>query len=356
MSSEEIVNENFIIEEEFPDHHFRTELPNILEEISLSHLQFRIYWAIKKVAGDKGKSWQSMDAIAKRCGCSIRALQTNLASLCVNFPILKNRPLIKLQKRKKPDGSWDTSIIHIVNIWDVNGTFYREKLAKKQAEKDQLGGGAANAPGVVQQMHQGGAANAPKEETEKKNRDSAVSIRAEITETHKTISPPLPPVSGFSEKSLPFQKDRKKVTALNADKNWYTALPMDQREVFDEAIRFVPPKGPKLEQNFLTAMLKKHGAARVKDAFEHSKQACIKTEIKNSFGGMVRVALDKGFRPMTDEAYQNREMAKKICFDNPSFKALEKYVSHTSGWSYDYTQRDFLIVLCEKVDSMKAYA
>jgi hypothetical protein len=69
-------------------------------------------------------------------------------------------PLLRKQERKKKDGSSDTSLYTVINIWNVN-----TKLYSKENNTEKKEGG-----GVVHQMHQGGAPGADKEEHIKNER------------------------------------------------------------------------------------------------------------------------------------------------------------------------------------------
>lgn len=148
---------NFEIEEELPDHHFRTEIPNILFDIGLEPLVFATYCYLKRIAGDKGKSWQSNRKIADSIGISKRKLIDIIEILQTPHPVLKIS-LIKVQHRKKPDGSPDTNLITMVNLWGLNGKHFRyNNLSKNE------GGSAGDALGGARYAP-GGALNAHKEE------------------------------------------------------------------------------------------------------------------------------------------------------------------------------------------------
>lgn len=45
--------ENYYVYENKPDHHYRTEIPNIVFDLDLSDSQFRLYSQLKRIAGGK---------------------------------------------------------------------------------------------------------------------------------------------------------------------------------------------------------------------------------------------------------------------------------------------------------------
>ena len=155
------------IQEEKPDHHFRTEIPNIISDMveigELSHYDAMTYFTLKRICGDAGKSFYSIPNIAKKCGFSEDTVRKSLKKLSQEIPLIGSI-LIKIQKRLKQDGSADSSLITIVNIWRKNGNFYRERKEIKKCL-----GGSSDQPGVVVGTNQGGSWERDKEEPLKKN-------------------------------------------------------------------------------------------------------------------------------------------------------------------------------------------
>lgn len=177
LKSEKIlhVSNEYEINEEKPDHHFRTEIPNIIFELNLSPAVFCVYANLKRIAGDGGSCFKSNKNLAKECGMSERSLIDCIKELA-ELPILIGKDplpgkqekfhdeirLIKITSRKKEDGSCDTNLITITPIWRLNGDVMRSKIKKNC-------GGAKNVGGVVQNLQGGGAGFADKEEPVKKN-------------------------------------------------------------------------------------------------------------------------------------------------------------------------------------------
>lgn len=141
-----------------PDHHYRAEIPNCVDDAGLDCYEYRVYGHIKRMASDDGICFQSVKNIALHCKISERKVTDILSGLCLVNKFL-GLPLLKKTMRKKENGSYDTCIYEIIDVWHLNKFIYsKEKI-----------GGECHAPGVVHNMHQGGAPRADKEEPIKKN-------------------------------------------------------------------------------------------------------------------------------------------------------------------------------------------
>lgn len=127
--------------EEKPDHHYRTEIPNIVFTLGLSPFAFMLYAFLKRVCGDSGRCWHSVASMAKECNMSETKLKECLKELA--SPLIKSLPLIKIQQRKKSDGSSDTSLITIIPIWRENGDYFRRGGVGRQTTQ----GGSPQNPG-----------------------------------------------------------------------------------------------------------------------------------------------------------------------------------------------------------------
>lgn len=142
------------LQQEFPDHHFRTEIPNFLFEAGLSVYEMSLYLFIKFRAGDYKKCYQSIGKIAEILGMSKRQAQNCLKSLEIGKNKF-NLPLIRKTAQKKENGASMPTIITIINVWGYNGKFYNQK---------KIEGDAPYARGGVHHMHGEGAPYAPKQE------------------------------------------------------------------------------------------------------------------------------------------------------------------------------------------------
>lgn len=138
---------NFEVYEDHPDHHYRTELPNIIFEMGLSMEAFVLYSHLKKIAGDNGQCFKSVPHLAKDCGMGETKLRQSMKKL-------QEINLIKIIYRKNVDGSPSTNLITITPIWRLNGDIMRSRGEKKFSES-KLGGG------VVRAANQGGSCGEP---------------------------------------------------------------------------------------------------------------------------------------------------------------------------------------------------
>ena len=149
--------DHFEIQQKKPDHHFRTEIPNIIFELGMNPYCITVYLHLKKITGDGGQCWRSLKSLAEICQIGLTKLKECLDELSNNNCL--DCPLITIIPRVKSDGSKDTNIILINDFWKINGDFYRAK------EKDQIprmggsqieGGVGRQATGGVSRQATGG--------------------------------------------------------------------------------------------------------------------------------------------------------------------------------------------------------
>jgi hypothetical protein len=131
MSSDQIANQNVCIqEEELPDHHFRTEIPNCVIKSNLGYAALGVYTHLKCIAGDSSSCWKSMSTLSEELGMGLTKLREILKDL-ENGTNSLNLKLIKIFPTKKQDGSPGTNIIKIINVWGFNGIFNKDKNINK---------------------------------------------------------------------------------------------------------------------------------------------------------------------------------------------------------------------------------
>jgi hypothetical protein len=148
------------IYEEKPDHHYRTEIPNIVYQLGISLPAIGLYGYLKNTAGDSGSCWKKQTTICEEVGISPATYIKYRDELANSQPKLGGKSLLYIQIRKKPDGSNDTTKISIVNIWRENGNLFRSK-------KDNA---IQNMNEVVQNLNEGHSISECKQEPFKKNR------------------------------------------------------------------------------------------------------------------------------------------------------------------------------------------
>ncbi len=91
---------------------YRTEIPNIVDDMDLTVYEFRLYVHLKRVTGaNGGMCWQSTRTLAEACKMSVFAISQAKRGL-------EKKGLIKIDKGSNRPG--DTDNITIVDIWPAN--------------------------------------------------------------------------------------------------------------------------------------------------------------------------------------------------------------------------------------------
>ena len=90
-------------------------IPNMVDDMGLSLIAYRLYGHFKRVAGETGASWQSTDTLAKSCNMSQASVSRAKRELLA-------RKLITLDKRKEGPVRYDH--IEMVDIWPENMARY----------------------------------------------------------------------------------------------------------------------------------------------------------------------------------------------------------------------------------------
>jgi hypothetical protein len=177
ISSTEI-DETFEIFEEKPDHHFRTELPNIIFELGFDIYTRDVYRYIKQITGDYGRCFKSYKTMTQELGISETKLKECIKTLEKPHEKLGGLSPIKVTRRfNKKENKYESNLIQVVDVWRVNGDFYRRG-------------------GVGRQETQGGSPGASKQDLFKK-RSSAPAKAA-----HYDLILKLLDSYNFSESSL----------------------------------------------------------------------------------------------------------------------------------------------------------
>lgn len=105
------------------NHHYRTELPNIIFEIGLSAVLIGVYAAIKRYAGDHGQCTKSEKKLADELDITKKTLHKFIDQLCEENTVLK-KPILKKMKRTSEHGDNETNLITITDIWPENYAFF----------------------------------------------------------------------------------------------------------------------------------------------------------------------------------------------------------------------------------------
>jgi len=92
-----------------------TIIPNIVDDMGLSLIAFRLYVHLKRVAGDNGDCYQSTQTLAEKCGMGVGTISKAKQEL-------QSAGLIKIQSRAKENTHYHN--ITIANIWRENAEKY----------------------------------------------------------------------------------------------------------------------------------------------------------------------------------------------------------------------------------------
>lgn len=125
-----------------------TQIQNIILEL-LEPIEFVIYANLRKIAGEGGKCFYSISNLSKKCKVSENTLRKSLKSLSENhYKEIGNKTFITLQHRKKENGSDDTPIINLTNIWSHNIKYYDEKRSENVDKNLNIPGSKIDLPPV----------------------------------------------------------------------------------------------------------------------------------------------------------------------------------------------------------------
>lgn len=94
-----------------------TMIPNVIDDMGLTVYEFRLYFHIRRVAGEGGECWQSTETLAKSCNMSTGSVSKAKTSL-------EERQLIKVDRIDPKDGTYPYHLITIADIWQMNLDFY----------------------------------------------------------------------------------------------------------------------------------------------------------------------------------------------------------------------------------------
>lgn len=110
---------------------YRTEIPNIVDDLGLSVYAFRLYVHLKRVAGESGKCWQSTDTLAKSC-CISKGMISKAKDELVS------KRLIEITEEKLERGGRAAHHITITDIWLENFIKYTGHQPEEASSHDEL--------------------------------------------------------------------------------------------------------------------------------------------------------------------------------------------------------------------------
>lgn len=106
-----------IITDQSSLHRYRTEIPNIIDEMDLSVYAFRLYVRLKRVTGDSGKCYYSTRQLAEQCKMSVGSVSNAKQELL-------EKDLIRVER----DGEWDRDNITITDMWPANFAYFAREM------------------------------------------------------------------------------------------------------------------------------------------------------------------------------------------------------------------------------------
>ena len=112
---------------------FFSLFPNIIDDLDLNPYEYRLYGALKRMAGEKGECFCSNKFLSKKTGISLRQLQYTKKSLSLPRKELNGKSLIQCIPQKNEKNLKTTSIIILNNIWDENMIHYLSPPKKNTA-------------------------------------------------------------------------------------------------------------------------------------------------------------------------------------------------------------------------------
>lgn len=108
-----------------------TQIPNLVDDTEMSVYAFRLYFHMKRVAGDSGKCYQSTRTLSKACNMGV-------ASISRAKQELLNLKLITIAEKPTKHGGKDYHEIRVTDIWDKNFKSYTsspQELASSHQEQ-----------------------------------------------------------------------------------------------------------------------------------------------------------------------------------------------------------------------------
>ena len=124
-------------------------IPNIIREMDLDSFAISAYFILLSYANDGGACFPSNKTVASKMKCNV---DTYLKAR----KLLETKRLIKVIIRKKGNGSFDTTLIEILDIWGKNINFFNNR------------GSQPDRGGVVHQIEEGSPPDRHEEEPSNK--------------------------------------------------------------------------------------------------------------------------------------------------------------------------------------------
>lgn len=100
------------------DHKFYSQIPNIIFELGLTTIEIALYCFIKRISAHSGVCFMGTTALCEK-------LIISRPTLIKSKKILEEKKLISIEKKPKKEGGYH--IITILNIWNLNNSYFSKK-------------------------------------------------------------------------------------------------------------------------------------------------------------------------------------------------------------------------------------
>lgn len=321
---QDLSEDSLIVEEEYADHHYRTEIPNVIFDLNLDPMTLLVYSYLKRIIGDGGKCWQSIPNLAKKIGIGQTKLRECLTEL-IEGKNQANLRLVKKTQRVKSDGSLDTCVYTIINIWGFNGRFYRK------------GGTSPREGHVVRHAKDGGSPGEGKEEPMSKK--NPLEELGNVLGDGKT----MPATQGVNEDN---GNEKSKFPLKKEQRAIFAKLKEFQLECDDDTLKF---------------LVRKYSEQKINDALNHLKIEVAKgIPFKKGKIAFLRHLLNGNASVISEKASKNKAFVDALKKANrfPSLEIHEKYCicekTHKE-LPYDMEEEEFKIQLKALFDLSKNY-
>lgn len=123
-------------------HKFRTELPNLIDDLGLSVYAHRLYTHVKRRAGadDNGSCTAGLRGMAKSCGMSL-GMAAKARQELLDLGLIRFR--VEIVRHK--DGGGRYEVLTVADVWPANFTFYARREQLKPFASDEARAAAARA-------------------------------------------------------------------------------------------------------------------------------------------------------------------------------------------------------------------
>jgi len=116
---------------------WRTELPNLIDDIGLSLPAFRLYVHLKRRAGGDSSTVEGLRPMAKHCGMSVNTVRKARQELV-------DRGLVTTGEIVTDRGRFER--ITLLDLWEINFQYFAERRRQKQAGGGGRGVSSADTP------------------------------------------------------------------------------------------------------------------------------------------------------------------------------------------------------------------